>query len=87
MAPGLRAASAGLAVVLAVAFAAAAGAVVAPTVTSLASGTTPGTIGAPAFRTLYLSYVSNWQFSTTAAFNGVPVLTNNNFYVLRACPS
>ena len=86
MAPGRRAASVGLAAVLAVAFVAAASAVVAPTVTSLASGASPGTAGTPTFRTLYLSYVSNWQFSTAGTFNGVPLLSNNNFYVLRAFP-
>jgi len=83
MAPGRRAASVGLAAVLAVAFVAAASAVVAPTVTSLASGASPGTAGTPTFRTLYLSYVSNWQFSTAGTFNGVPLLSNNNFYVLQ----
>ena len=86
MAPGRRAASAGLAAVLAVVLVAAAGAAVAPTVTSLASGSTVGVAGTPTFRTLYFSYVSNWQFSTAGTFNGVPLLTNNNFYVLRACP-
>jgi len=82
-APGRRAASA---VVLVAALVASASASVAPTVTSLASGVGPGVAGSPTFRTLHLSYVGNWQFSTTSAVNGVPSLSNNNFYVLRALP-
>ena len=86
MAPGRRAASAWLAVATAATAVAAVAAVVPSATTTWASTSALGTVGSPSTRSLFISYISNWQFSTTAAFNGVPSLLNNNFYVLRACP-
>lgn len=86
VAPGRRAASAWLAVATAVAAVAAVSAVVPTPTTTWATTSALGATGSPTTRSLFISYISNWQFSTTAAFNGVPSLANNNFYVLRACP-
>jgi hypothetical protein len=86
MAPGRRAASAWLAVATAAVAVAAAAAVVPSATTTWASTSALGAAGSPTTRSLFISYISNWQFSTTPAFNGVPSPLNNNFYVLRACP-